>query len=307
MIKLGKQTEEIQEFKRYVGFAPVIVKAVNPNKEELASLGINVSEEPNYVSTIQVDGKEVKQVRVAIYVQTAENDNNIDCISNVNFYCTNEIVTNRDKTKVQVIDEFGETAWLTKEEYQNKQLPRVTRVHGNFRPAKKYEAELTQFIKYWIGKPDSVEWNNSANTFQPINISADELDNYKIALNWEDIMSGKCTEIKDLIRQTKEFAASNGTNYKIKVLFGVRTSDDGHRYQIIYPRAFLRNSSRNYSKFYQRNIEESIKAGALSNQEYSSLLLHEYIPEKTEITAPDNTTVPDTGETFNSNLNDLPF
>lgn len=303
MIKLGKQSEEVTEFKRYIGFAPVIVKAVNPTKDELVKLGINVSEEPNYISSVEIDGKQVKQTRIAIYVQTVENDNNIDVISNINFYCTNEYVSNREKTKIQVIDEFGETAWLTKEEFQNKILPVKTRVHGEFRPAKRGEAELTQFIKYWVGIPDSVEWNNDLSTFQAKSIASEDLDKYKISLSWEDIMSGKCEEIRSLIKQTEEFAEKNNINYKVKVLFGVRTSDDGHRYQVIYPRAFMRNSSKNYSNFYKRNIEEAMKAGALSNQEFSSLMLHEYVPTKTEITTPETSPIPET----TTNLNDLPF
>lgn len=302
MIKLGKQVEETQSFKRYLGFAPVKVLCVNPTKAELAEIGINMNEEPNYKTQIEVDGKKVNQTRVAIYVQTTENDNKVDLISNVNFFCTDEINVNHDKTKFQVIDNFGETTWITKEQYQTKTLPAKTKAFGDIRPAKKGEAELTKFIKYWAGLTDRVQWDNGTQSFIPVN----NPENCEIQLDWADIMSGKLTEIKSLIADAKRKEVEENIVYKIKVLFGIQTTSEGRRYQTIFSRDFMRNNNNGYTNFYKKNIEDYKKMGGMSNVEYSALLIHEYVPEKTVVT-PNDTPIPETSTNDFTDLNDLPF
>lgn len=306
MIKLGKQVEENQSFRRYVGFAPVKVLCVNPNKAQLAEIGINVNDEPVYKTQIEVDGKKVNQTRVTIYVQTTDNDNKVDIISNVNFFCTNEVNVNRDKTKFQVIDNFGESSWVTKEQYQTKALPPKTKMFGDYRPAKRGEVELTKFIKYWAGIEDRTRWDNNAQTFVPVN----DVENCDIQLNWEDIMSGKLEEIKGLIAAAKEKETKENVVYKIKVLFGVQTTSEGRRYQTIFSRDFMRNNNNGYTNFYKKNIEDYKKSGGMANVEYSAMIIHEYIPEKSVVTPSDSPipdTIPETNSNDLSDLNDLPF
>ena len=86
----------------------------------------------------------------------------------------------------------------------------------------------------------------------------DEIPNY---------FKGNFKEIKDAIALQP--------HNKVKVLFGIRTADDGREYQDVYTRTVLKNSSTNLSAI-QKEIEESKKSGGLSNRIYEFCDLKEY-------------------------------
>ena len=77
----------------------------------------------------------------------------------------------------------------------------------------------------------------------------------------------------------KSAIALQPTN-KIKVLFGVRTADDGREYQDIYTNTVLRNNSNSVAKL-QSEIEEAKNNGGLSNRTYEFCDLKEYVVEAT--------------------------
>ena len=107
----GKESVEAAPVKRYIGVAPVTVLAVNPTKAELEKIyGITLENTPEYLSTVEVNGKKVKQVRLDFIVKTvAEKCNEIDFISKVSFFINDSVRYNKDNTKIQVINKYGET------------------------------------------------------------------------------------------------------------------------------------------------------------------------------------------------------
>ena len=106
----GRETTNSQEIKRYIGVAPVFVLAVNPTKDELEKIYNNTSDNaPEYLSKTEVNGKEVEQVRIDFIVQTnTERSNGIDLKTKLSFFLTNMPKYNRDGSKVQVINKYGE-------------------------------------------------------------------------------------------------------------------------------------------------------------------------------------------------------
>ena len=83
----------------------------------------------------------------------------------------------------------------------------------------------------------------------------------------EDYFKGKFTEIKDAINLMP--------NNKVKVLFGVRTTDDNKQYQDVYTKMFLSNATSNYDKI-SKDLQDRKDNGSYPNTEFVVADLQEY-------------------------------
>ena len=142
------KSSEVTEVKRYIGVAPVYAIAVNPNKKQLEEIyNTTVENEPSYISENE---DKVKQVRIDFITKTdPEKCNGIEITPRVTFFISNEVRYNRDKTKVQVINKYGETTWLPVEDAKAGRVPESLSWFepADFRPAYVGEEELTGFIR----------------------------------------------------------------------------------------------------------------------------------------------------------------
>ena len=75
-------------------------------------------------------------------------------------------------------------------------------------------------------------------------------------------------------------------------MFGVRTTEDGKQYQVVYTNKVLRNGARDYSEI-DKDLQERKNAGAFSNVEYDIKPFREYTVEATDFN--------------NSGSSDMPF
>lgn len=283
----GQESTEGNVVKMYTGVAPVFILGVNPNKAELEKLyNTQFEKEPEYISEIEVgeDRHKVQNVRLDFIVKTdAEKCNGVEIITKVVFFIRNEYRYNRDKTKVQVIDKYGRTAWVTIEQAKSHEIPMYKNGPANldkdYRPAYHGEEELTDFIKSYLNIPNVMKYVN--NTW----IMVDNPSDCEARL--EDINS----YFKDDFKELKEVIALQPNN-KIKVLFGVRTTDDNRQYQTVYTQMFLRNNITNYSKL-DANLQERKAAGAYPTTEFIVGDLKEYNVEPTNFS--------------NTTANDMPF
>lgn len=120
------ESKEGGSIKRYIGASPVYVLAVNLTKEERNKLlNAEIDSEPEYLREREVDGKNVPQVMVTFCVKP---DVEGDIIIPMTFFVDKSYRYNRDKTKVQVIDKYGYSAWATPEDLKIKQLLKVALV-----------------------------------------------------------------------------------------------------------------------------------------------------------------------------------
>ena len=69
---------------------------------------------------------------------------------------------------------------------------------------------------------------------------------------------------------------------KVKVLFGVRTTDDNKQYQAVYNQMFLKNNITDYSKL-DADLQERKAAGAYPTTEFTVGDLKEYDVESTDL------------------------
>lgn len=284
-LAIGKTKESVEatNFKKYVGVASSFLLAVNPTKKELEDIyGHEIANAPEYV----VDTDNGKEVRITFIVKTDPNTNNgIEAINRITFMLRNTPAYNRDQTKVQVIDKFGNTSWaLTEDAKAGKKLYSANgnplKVDDKYRMAAHGEAELVNFLKVYLGVEDAFNYVNGSWVKK-----ADE-ENYLFSLEKvKDYFNGDFSELKEVLALQP--------NNKVKLLYGVRTADDGKQYQAIATRLnmVLPNyaGSKGLAKL-EQELANAKNAGSYSNTEFRVQQLAEYTVEPTDLsTAPAST------------------
>lgn len=273
----GMESKEGNAVKRYIGVAPVFVLAVNPNKAELEKLyNTQLENDPEYLGEVEVgeDKHKVQNIRLDFIVKTdAEKCGGIEFTTKVPFFIRKEYRYNRDKTKVQVIDKYGRTAWVTIEQAKAHEIPVYkngpANIDKDYRPLYSGEEELTKFIKAYLNIPNVMKYVND--TW----VMVDNPEDCEARLeNITDYFNGNFKELRDVIALQP--------NNKVKVLFGVKTIDDNKQYQAVYNQMFLRNITTDYSKL-DENLQERKAAGAYPTTEFTVCDLKEYNVESTDL------------------------
>ena len=272
----GMESKESNKIARYIGVGSVFVLTVNPNKAELEKLyNTQLENDPEYLSEIEVgeDKHKVQNVRLDFIVKTdADRCSGIEFTTKVAFFIRKEYRYNRDQTKVQVIDKYGRTAWVTIEQAKAHEIPVYkngpANIDKDYRPAYHGEEELTKFIKAYLNIPNVMKYVN--NTW----VMVDNPEDCEARLEHiENYFKGDFKELRDVIALQP--------NNKVKVLFGVRTTDDNKQYQAVYNQMFLRNITTDYSKL-DADLQERKAAGAYPTTEFTVGELKEYNVEATD-------------------------
>jgi hypothetical protein len=272
----GVESTEAVEIKRYIGVAPVSILAVNPTKKELEKIyNTTLEKEPEYLGEQDVEGLKVKTVRIDFIVKTDAEKCGVEMVTKIPFFLRDQHRYNSDKTKLQVIDLYGRTAWVTKEQYEKHEIPVYSNgpanLDKNYRPLFVGEEELTKFIKTYLGIPNVMKYVN--NTWVLVDNTQDceaRLDGIK------NYFTGNYQELKTVIALQP--------NNKIKALFGVRTTDDNKQYQSVYTQMFLNSRVSDYSKL-EKDVQERKQAGAYSTTEFEVCPIKEYIVSATQFTS----------------------
>lgn len=271
----GKESTEGGSVKRYIGVAPVTVAAVNPSKEELEKIyNTTLDKAPEYIGTQDIEGKKVPYARIDFIVKTvAEKCGGIDMTTKVSYFIRKEYRFNREHTKIQVIDKYGRTAWVTKEQSEKHEIPQYANGPANldadYRPVYNGEEDLTNFIKTYLSIPNVQKYVDGKW------VMVDNPADCEARLGEADkLFDGSFKEIKDIM--------SYQPNNKVKVLFGVRTTDDGKQYQTAYTQKVLSNGTSDYSRL-DADVKERKNAGAYPNTEFVVGPLFEYKVEATPV------------------------
>lgn len=269
----GKSTDTA-EYKRYIGVAPVFINAVNPTKKELEGFyNTTIDNEPKYLGEVEVNDKKIPNVRIDFIVTTDETAVGTALRTKVSFFIRNEYRYNRDRTKVQVIDKYGRTAWVTIEQAKNHEIPTYSNGPANldkdYRPLYYGEEQLTEFIRAYLGILPVMKYVD--NTW----VMREHPEEYEIRLDKiANYFKNDFSELKEIITYQP--------NNKVKVLFGVRTTDDNKMYQTVFTDIFLKNSNSDYTKL-AKAVQERKDAGAYSTTDFEVCDLKEYVVKPTEI------------------------
>lgn len=273
----GKESTDGGVVKRYIGVAPVFVLGVNPSKKELEAIyGTEISADPEYLSVSELDGKEVKSARLDFIVQTDEEKCGVNMKSKVSFFLRQAYRYNKDKSKVQVIDKYGRTAWVTIEQARSHEIPVYSNGPANldkdYRPCFIGEEELTKFLKAYLGIPEVMKYVN--NTW----VLVDNPQDCEARLeNIDTYFKGDFTELRNII----SLQAKN----RVKVLFGVKTTDDNKQYQAVYTQMFVKNAVTDYSKL-DKDLQDRKSNGAYPTTEFEVCNIKEYVVKPTTFAEP---------------------
>ena len=246
---------------RYTGVGSCNVVGINPTKEQLEKLyGNTLDNEPEYFGTMQSDGKDVPYARVTFLVKPDPEKYGMDINPiSISLFVRKEFKFSNDGTKVKVIDEYGNTGWATKEQCQaHAQLMskagKPLKISTNYRPAYIGEVELTDFLKQYLVIPEAFEYVNE---------------------NWQlkkdaDMGIARFEDIEKLFKgnfsEVEEAIAYRPDN-QVKILFGVKTNDEGKMYQAFYKEMFLKNSVTNYSKL-DKDVQDRKNNGAYATTDF---------------------------------------
>jgi hypothetical protein len=275
----GKESSEGGNAKRYIGAASVFVISLNPTKTQLESIyNTKIEKDPEYLGTSVLykdtpEETEVAQIRLDFLIKTdPEKNNGIELISKLPFFLKNAPRFNKDKTKVQVIDKYGVTAWATIEEAKAHAIPQYAHgpanIDSGYRAAFIGEEDLINFLKAFLVIPmkEYTDKNGVKHTLE--NISDAEAGLEHIAAYFK----GDVSELKGIIGlQPKN---------KVQVLFGVKTTEENKIYQDVFIKKILRNSVSDFAKL-DEEVQNSKNAGAYPNTEFKCIPLQEYSLEAT--------------------------
>lgn len=268
--------------KLYIGVAPVFVIGVNPNKAEYEKLFNRTLEDaPVYIGEGEVgpEGNRVKvpQVRIDFIVKTDVEKCGVELTDKITFFLNKHQNFNRDGSKVEVINKYGESTYLPIGCLNGSEaIPDNMKWYdtSGMRPAYIGESDLTAFIKAFLNIPNK-SYRKGDETVFIKNLADAEARLDKI----ESYFRGDISELKSVIGLQP--------NNRIKAMFGVRTTDDNNQFQAVYTKKFLKNAISDYSKL-DEDLQARKNAGAYPTVEFLAEPIKEYVAESTDFSNPAN-------------------
>ena len=322
LMAFGK-ARETRESQRdlFVGCGAVNILAVNPTRQEQnAILKSDANLDPiNYVDTTTAKDSrgnevEVPRVRITFITKTDPRiacNGGIDTTQFVSFFLTkSHLYSNKDGiTKVQVIDRFGRTAWVTAEELKEHKIPVYTIKKGaragqqmpanldpQYHPAFVGEADLIEHMRQFLNMPRPDRWDNDAQTYV-MKTNPQELadaESYFDSEQLEAMFKGDVSVVRDALMGAPKNA--------YKLLFGVRTKDDGTLQQAVYVSAPMNLAVSNYKAWEKMLLED-----AAANPPRHPNVYYKAGPlEKYSATPTDYNNLPEASEEESSPIDDLP-
>lgn len=269
----GSESKEGTPFDKYVGVAPFFVLGVNLSKDDMKALYPERNYDKDFDYAYSKEG-EAKGTFVTFLLQTNKehaicqavstpNGGGVDFNSRASYLIKDEIYMNKDKNKVQVINDYGDTIWMTSDEFKAKTLPEYAVKQGyittGMRPAYVGEEELIKFLKTYINIPNSR------------NYKKDEGWSAKVGADLEQAICGfSVDEIKKIANgdvSPVRNAVKHQPKNQIKFLCGIRTASDNKEYQEVCTRIPIKFAVTDY-----KNVDVTLQAmkdnGAYANSNF---------------------------------------
>lgn len=276
----GRESAEATEVKRYIGVASCKIVAINPNKAALDAIyGRPSDKEPNYLGEQDNNGVKLPQARIDIFFKLDDKylddkGQHIDTVFRKSIFLPKTLQANRDNTKFKVVDEYGNTAWVTKEQLDNHEVPMYSNgpasITKNYRALYRNEEIIMNIMRVFLrvttiridANGNTLKYNNASKAWEPTTDASDGLSRFD---NIEKYFTGDFTELQEMLTYQP--------NNKVKVLFGVKNSD-GKMYQDIYD-VVLGNGTTNYERL-DNAVKESKANGGYPNTEFRICEFQEY-------------------------------
>lgn len=297
-------SKPIQVNKKYTGVIPFTIIGINPTKEQISKIygGADVKE-PEYLITKQ-DG--TKQTKIDIYLKSFVDDNNpYDFITKVTYFISANPYVNKDNSKLQVTNKYGEFGWVSTEEFKSK-LPAGYMVNQGFimpyfdRPAFIGEEDIIKLIIAYLSIDGTKRYDKATGKY----VIKEELSKSLASFEAKDFIKlaeGNASVLDNILR--------NQPNNKIKFPVVIRQSD-GKEYQEVLGRFPIKYRASKFDSV-RTTIEKDFKEGRLEGRilpQDPQWKPMEYVVRPTNVssTAPQYGTAP-TNTTGGAETDDLPF
>ena len=229
----NSSSENYVETKKYTGVASINVLSVNPSNNTLRMYGWQIpedAEEPKYVTTNN-EGKKSARVRFLVQIQ----DLSDKPVIALDFWIRPDIQFNKDQTKCQVIDSYGRTAYATKAEVQSHSIPQYSngpaQIASDYKPAHVGEEALIAFIMKYLNVTPLKTFIKASNTW------VDSKNPGRLTIDrWNDLCNGNVNEVKEYLKLQPD--------NRVKVILGIRTTDDNKSFQTFLSSTFISNGAR---------------------------------------------------------------
>lgn len=212
MIAIGSNEPQVVE-KKYVGYVTATVAAVNPDADRLYALLGHTWEKAVYTGKTS-DGADFARVNFWLRPET---ELPMMPLAKLSVMLVRQGRKNSDGTKTQVIDKYGNTAWVTDDEFRAQAVP----VYSNGKPATiippyqmacRGQERLVEAVKAWCNVPFSFKWDEERREF--VRKDDEELKKCECELDIKRLWSGDVSEIADLVDKL--------SGYKVKALLTIR-------------------------------------------------------------------------------------
>lgn len=277
-VAAGKEAVESKPFPKYVGVGAVKVLTVNPTQAELTKMfpTREFAEEVKYVVDATAD--KPQSVRIDFWIESIPDKNNgAEFIQKVSYFIQNSPFINKDNTKCQYIDAFGETGWL---DINTPVVPEGSRMSTTgLRKAYRGEESLTKFIKAMLNISDRGYFKDGE--FHKASFIKDPKDLEACYAQLEKINSyfkGDFSELKTIVIG----AISN----KLKLVFGVKTTLENKTYADVFTDYPMKYAVTKYD-YVQKLIMSSKGAGRYPDTTFGENLseFKEYVLAPTDLSS----------------------
>ena len=274
-IAKGRETAEPTEIKRYIGIASCNIIAINPTKAAIDTIyGRTSDKEPNYLGEAEINGVKVPQARIDIYFKLADKylddkGNPLHTIFRKSIFLSKATQSNREGTKLKVVDEFGNTAWVTNEQAANHEIPMYSNgpasIMKDYRPLYRNEEIVMNIVKTFLriatiridANQNPMKYNGATKQWEITNDASDGLIRFDTT---EKFFSGDFKEVQDV--------PSYQPKNQVRVLFGVKNVD-GKLYTDIFD-IVLSNGIKDEEAFkkFTEAVNDAKTQGRYANTEF---------------------------------------
>lgn len=263
MKNIKKTTENSSLFSRYIGYGPVTVVAINPNKQELIDMGFKAEEEPVYT---QKDENGVKMAFIDVYFQkaiTASDTLEFSMPIKHRFFLKLKQITSKNGS-VLCINNYGTSTFIPIEHAKLKTVPeKLSWFKTPYMVACEGQREFTEFLRAFFGIPNLTYKNKKG-----VIVTIDNPSDAEVGLDkWGQLFDGDFSEIKCI----KDFPDN-----KLRVLFGVKTTEDNKVYQQVFNQYFGKINNTSTTQL-EKQLSEAIEAGRYAGVTFSLEPIQEYV------------------------------
>lgn len=226
--------KRMAENAKYLGLGTFKIKSVAPTQEELTKIW-GPDAKPLKTHHVTDNGKDMGICNIFLSFETPEGE---EKTVKESFFITNDF-TISSSGKVEVINEYGENAWVTKEEFDKKRRPAYSPSYlMPYRAAFKGETALVEFIKVFLGIPGTRKYKDGV----WLDKTKEELENSKASFSVETIGKFVKGDFSDL-RMVLGLQPHN----KIQLFLGVNVTPSGS-YQKVNLQIPVPGNSSNYER-----------------------------------------------------------